>query len=304
MTARKTTLPCERCMRQTTSSAEQERRDWLDDFRDALRAGDRHSRAFVLCRLDATSAAVRRAELTSDSADHRSRSGPKARRPGCLSERGASRPVPAAAALPVQSREGVVYLAAQGGVSAARNLRAVCGLPTCCRSKIGPQGMERLRAFRKIANQHVGFVVLRPRHDHRRDRRCQGARAGPEPTGSEARDHQAALSAGRAGEVHLRLSADAAALSRVARAEYSVPPPSSSELTRGLRSHAADAPHVMLRACGANQRPRQRSARSRKACSRRAARPETATPQSTPKSGIRNVTVSARAGPMSAISRK
>ena len=25
--------------------------------------------------------------------------------------------------------------------------------------KIGPQGLERLRAFRKIANQHVGFVV-------------------------------------------------------------------------------------------------------------------------------------------------
>ncbi len=25
--------------------------------------------------------------------------------------------------------------------------------------KIGPHGMERLRAFRKIANQHVGFVV-------------------------------------------------------------------------------------------------------------------------------------------------
>jgi hypothetical protein len=25
--------------------------------------------------------------------------------------------------------------------------------------KIGPQGMERLRAFRKIANQHVGFVI-------------------------------------------------------------------------------------------------------------------------------------------------
>ncbi len=25
--------------------------------------------------------------------------------------------------------------------------------------KIGPQGMDRLRAFRKIANQHVGFVV-------------------------------------------------------------------------------------------------------------------------------------------------
>jgi hypothetical protein len=25
--------------------------------------------------------------------------------------------------------------------------------------KIGPQGMERLRAFRKIANQHVGFVL-------------------------------------------------------------------------------------------------------------------------------------------------
>src|SRR5438128_4833015 len=25
--------------------------------------------------------------------------------------------------------------------------------------KIGPQGMERLKAFRKIANQHVGFVV-------------------------------------------------------------------------------------------------------------------------------------------------
>jgi len=26
--------------------------------------------------------------------------------------------------------------------------------------KIGPQGMERLRAFRKIANQHVGFVIV------------------------------------------------------------------------------------------------------------------------------------------------
>jgi hypothetical protein len=25
--------------------------------------------------------------------------------------------------------------------------------------KIGPQGMERLRAFRKIADQHVGFVL-------------------------------------------------------------------------------------------------------------------------------------------------
>ena len=24
---------------------------------------------------------------------------------------------------------------------------------------MGPQGMERLRAFRKIANQHVGFVI-------------------------------------------------------------------------------------------------------------------------------------------------
>ncbi len=30
---------------------------------------------------------------------------------------------------------------------------------TCLQVKIGPQGMERLRAFRKIANQHVGFVV-------------------------------------------------------------------------------------------------------------------------------------------------
>lgn len=28
--------------------------------------------------------------------------------------------------------------------------------------KIGPQGMERLRAFRKIANQHVGFVLCDP----------------------------------------------------------------------------------------------------------------------------------------------
>jgi len=26
--------------------------------------------------------------------------------------------------------------------------------------KIGPQGMERLRAFRKIANQHIGFVIV------------------------------------------------------------------------------------------------------------------------------------------------
>ena len=85
--------------------------------------------------------------------------------------------------------------------------------------KIGPQGMERLRAFRKIANQHVGFVVCD------RDMTIVAIVDSKEPdqvdrsARPEARDDQAALPAGGAGEVHLHLSAPAAALSRVARAD-------------------------------------------------------------------------------------
>ena len=52
---------------------------------------------------------------------------------------------------------------------------------------------------------------------YRRDRRREGARAGHEPARPDARDHPAALPAGRAGQVHRDLPAAAAALPRAAR---------------------------------------------------------------------------------------
>ncbi|NDP43261.1 MAG: DUF2726 domain-containing protein [Aromatoleum sp.] len=54
--------------------------------------------------------------------------------------------------------EGVVYLLLNAAFP-RHEIFARIRLADVLQVKIGPQGMERLRAFRKIANQHVGFVV-------------------------------------------------------------------------------------------------------------------------------------------------
>jgi hypothetical protein len=54
--------------------------------------------------------------------------------------------------------EGVVYLLLKAAFP-RHEIFARVRLSDVLQVKIGPQGMERLRAFRKIANQHVGFVV-------------------------------------------------------------------------------------------------------------------------------------------------
>jgi hypothetical protein len=54
--------------------------------------------------------------------------------------------------------EGVVYLLIKAAFP-RHDIFARVRLADVLQVKIGPQGMERLRAFRKIANQHVGFVV-------------------------------------------------------------------------------------------------------------------------------------------------
>ena len=54
--------------------------------------------------------------------------------------------------------EGVVYLLLKAAFP-RHEIFARVRLSDVLHVKIGPQGMERLRAFRKIANQHVGFVV-------------------------------------------------------------------------------------------------------------------------------------------------
>jgi hypothetical protein len=54
--------------------------------------------------------------------------------------------------------EGVVYLLLKAAFP-RNEIFARVRLADVLQVKIGPQGMERLRAFRKIANQHVGFVV-------------------------------------------------------------------------------------------------------------------------------------------------
>ena len=54
--------------------------------------------------------------------------------------------------------EGVVYLLLKAAFP-RHEIFARVRLADVLHVKIGPQGMERLRAFRKIANQHVGFVV-------------------------------------------------------------------------------------------------------------------------------------------------
>jgi hypothetical protein len=54
--------------------------------------------------------------------------------------------------------ESVVYLLLRAAFP-RHEIFARIRLADVLQVKIGPQGMERLRAFRKIANQHVGFVV-------------------------------------------------------------------------------------------------------------------------------------------------
>jgi hypothetical protein len=54
--------------------------------------------------------------------------------------------------------ENVVYLLLNAAFP-RHEIFARVRLSDVLQVKIGPQGMERLRAFRKIANQHVGFVV-------------------------------------------------------------------------------------------------------------------------------------------------
>jgi len=54
--------------------------------------------------------------------------------------------------------ESVVYLLLKAAFP-RHDIFARVRLVDVLQVKIGPQGMERLRAFRKIANQHVGFVI-------------------------------------------------------------------------------------------------------------------------------------------------
>jgi hypothetical protein len=54
--------------------------------------------------------------------------------------------------------ESVVYLLLKAAFP-RHDIYAKVRLSDVLQVKIGPQGMERLRAFRKIANQHIGFVI-------------------------------------------------------------------------------------------------------------------------------------------------
>ena len=67
-------------------------------------------------------------------------------------------PVPAAAALPVEVRKRSSSCCCKAAFP-RHEIFARIRLADVLQVKIGPQGMERLRAFRKIANQHVGFVI-------------------------------------------------------------------------------------------------------------------------------------------------
>jgi hypothetical protein len=55
--------------------------------------------------------------------------------------------------------EGMVYLLLRAAFP-RHEIFARVRLADVLQVKIGPQGMERLRAFRKIANQHIGFVIV------------------------------------------------------------------------------------------------------------------------------------------------
>jgi len=54
--------------------------------------------------------------------------------------------------------EGTVFLLLKAAFP-RHDIFARIRLADVLQVKIGPQGMERLRAFRKIANQHIGFVI-------------------------------------------------------------------------------------------------------------------------------------------------
>jgi hypothetical protein len=54
--------------------------------------------------------------------------------------------------------EGLVYTLLRASFP-RHDIFARVRLSDVLQVKIGPQGMDRLRAFRKIANQHVGFVL-------------------------------------------------------------------------------------------------------------------------------------------------
>ena len=54
--------------------------------------------------------------------------------------------------------EGIVYMLIKAAFP-RHDIFARVRLADVLQVKIGPQGMERLRAFRKIANQQVGFVL-------------------------------------------------------------------------------------------------------------------------------------------------
>ena len=85
-----------------------------------------------------------------------SRNGPRAKRRGCCPRR--SFPGCTCPAALLSKAENVVFLLLKAAFP-RHEVFARVRLADVLQVKIGPQGMERLRAFRKIANQHVGFVV-------------------------------------------------------------------------------------------------------------------------------------------------
>jgi hypothetical protein len=138
--------------------------------------------------------------------------------------------------------ESVVYLLLKAAFP-RHEIFARIRLADVLQVKIGPQGMERLRAFRKIANQHVGFVICD------RDMTIVAIVDAKEPD-----QVVNPLPAGGAGQVHLRVSAAAAALSRAARTDPR--PRRRPRLTRPRR-----APRIAVPACrGATCRPPPRPA--------------------------------------------
>ena len=86
-----------------------------------------------------------------------SRNGPKAKRRACCRRR-KSRGLYLLRPRFLSKAENIVFLLLKAAFP-RHEVFARVRLADVLQVKIGPQGMERLRAFRKIANQHVGFVV-------------------------------------------------------------------------------------------------------------------------------------------------
>ena len=106
--------------------------------------------------------------------------------------------------------ESVVYMLLRAAFP-RQEIFARVRLSDVLQVKIGPQGMERLRAFRKIADQQVGFLLCDRDMTILAIIDTKEAGRGRQSARPEARGHQAALPAGGAGQVHLRLSAAIAA---------------------------------------------------------------------------------------------